>query len=532
MPITTDDRPLVDQLRGRHAELVADLEKLLEDRKTARTSAVDARSALDTDEARTAHDETEHAAEEAFRAAFAAKERECDDVRAQITQEEEVAQRKADAAAHAPVIRVTHEPLTYRKDNQSDFSYWADLAANHSDKLAGAFRQRTNRDDSRARLTRHAQEMDVLSEERRKAREQRALKVVEEAMRSEGYRGDASPMWERRVNPSTQQGQGGYFTPPDWLVQDFIPYLRAGRTAADLCRRMPVPPGYSSVNIPKVTTPTLVQQQGANNVAVVSQDIADTSVATGFRTFAGQEDVAIQWLDFSPAHITDEVVTSDLMAAYNLNIDFNVVQGTGAANSTATSGGLAGLYPYTNWSATNVTCTQGSPTPANLYGTFGVQASQIAQARFELSNVHYLWHPRRGLWFATGLDGSSARPFVESSSFAPWNPGAVEAQSVAEGRLLQFPWGPDVYISKNVPTADNTNSAGGSADVSIAAKWDDVWLFEDEPRTRVLEEVLSGTLQVRFQIYNYAGLIVRYGGSVAIAAGTGFAGPTVNGGSF
>lgn len=531
MPTATDDRPMVDQLRERHSVLVGELDAMLTARKAER-AAVDP-ATLPDDAARAAHKAKLETDEAGFRAVFGQKEAECDDLRAQITQEEGVAARRADAAAHAPAIRVKSEPLTYRRDNQSERSYWADLAANHSDKFAGGFRKRTNRDEARENLTRHAMEMDALSESRRKAREQRALKQMEEALAAEGYRGDVSPTWERRVNPSTQQGQGGYFTPPDWLVGDFIPYLRAGRTTADLCRKMMVPPGYSSVNIPKVSTPTLVQAQGANNVAVVSQDIADTSVATGFRTFAGQEDVAVQWLDFSPAHITDEVVTQDLMAAYNLCIDANVVYGTGVANSTSTQGGLAGLYPYTNWSATNVVCTQGAPTPANLYGTFGVQASQIAQQRYNLDNVHYVWHPRRGLWFVTGLDGASSKPFVESSGFAPWNPAAIEEMSVAEGKLMQFPWGPSVHIDKNVPSTDNGSGAlTGTYDVSIAAKFDDVWLFEDEPRTRVLDEVLSGTLQVRFQIYNYAGLIVRYGGSVAIAAGSGFAAPTVNSGSF
>lgn len=502
-------------------------------RKSERSAfaAIDLATLAD-DEARTKHKTDEEAKEIAFRAAFDQKEAECDAVRAEISQEEGVAQRKADAATHAPVISNIKEPLTYRKDNQNEFSYFADLAANHSDKFASGFRQRTNRDAAHERLTRHAMEKDTLAGERRKAKELRAAKAVEDAMAAEGYRGSSSPIWERRVNPSTLQGQGGYFDPPDWLIQEWIKYLRAGRTTADLCRHMDVPPGYSSVNIPKVSTPTLVAQQGANNVAVVSQDIQDSSVATGFRTFAGQEDVAVQWLDFSPAHITDEVVMSDLQDAYNLCINTNVVAGTGIANSTSTSGGLAGLYPYTNWGATNVTCTQASPTPANLYGTFGVQASQIAQARFNLDNVHYVWHPRRGLWFATGLDGASSKPFVESSGFAPYNPAAIEEMNVAEGRLMTLPWGPSINIDKTIPTNDGTNGAAGNADVSIAAKFDDVWLFEDEPRVRILDEVLSGTLQVRFQIYNYAGLIVRYGGSVAIAAGTGFAPPTVNGGSF
>jgi hypothetical protein len=78
-----------------------------------------------------------------------------------------------------------------------------------------------------------------------------------------------------------------------------------------------------------------------------------------------------------------------------------------------------------------------------------------------------------------------------------------------------------VNISPNVPTTDNTDGGGATRDVAIAAKWDDLWLFEGELRTRVLPEVLSGTLQVRFQAYNYVAFLARYGQSIASAPAPG-----------
>src|SRR6185437_16884361 len=39
---------------------------------------------------------------------------------------------------------------------------------------------------------------------------------------------------------------------------------------------------------------------------------------------------------------------------------------------------------------------------------------------------------------------------------------------------------------------------------AITAIWDDLYLWEGELRSRTLSEVLSGTLQVRFQVYGYA----------------------------
>ena len=39
---------------------------------------------------------------------------------------------------------------------------------------------------------------------------------------------------------------------------------------------------------------------------------------------------------------------------------------------------------------------------------------------------------------------------------------------------------------------------------AIAGVMDDLYLWEGELRSRTLSEVLSGTLQVRFQVYGYA----------------------------
>jgi hypothetical protein len=550
----TDDRPLVDQLNERLAEVSTEIRQLMSARQTERTTAAEERSALDDDEARQAHDAAQSEAEARYSASCDELERQYDDLKKERDRQQTQAEREADATAHAGTgtgITRQRDPLTYREDNTREHSFWRDLAAAASS--AGQEMRSTTPEEARARISQHQKEMGILHEERRADRERRCRKQIDDALEQEvstfkrrgiAARVRSEPMFERRanysppgfearINPSTTQGYGGYFDPPEWLVQDFIPYLRAGRTTANLCRHMDIPAGYQSVNIPKVSTPTLVANQGANNVAVVSQDIADTAISTGFKTYAGQEDVAIQWLDMSPGRITETVVTEDLMAAYNLAIGSGVVTGTGTANSTNTTGQLAGLYPTTVWSGTAVTCTIASPTPASQFGTYGAQASQIAQARYDVSSLAYVVHPRRAYWQLFGLDGSSARPWMESQGFSPWNPGAIEEQEVAEGFAFTWPSGHKVYMDKNIPTTDNGSGVlTGTNDISLAANFDDVWLFEDAPRVRVFQEVLSGTLQVRFQIFSYVGLLVRYGGAIAIAQGTGFAAPTVNSGNF
>lgn len=51
-------------------------------------------------------------------------------------------------------------------------------------------------------------------------------------------------------------------------------------------------------------------------------------------------------------------------------------------------------------------------------------------------------------------------------------------------------------------------------------------LWESAPRVRVLPEVLSGTLQVRIQVYEYLATIVRLGAGLALVDGAGLVSPT------
>jgi hypothetical protein len=68
-----------------------------------------------------------------------------------------------------------------------------------------------------------------------------------------------------------------------------------------------------------------------------------------------------------------------------------------------------------------------------------------------------------------------------------------------------------VYLDINTPTTMNgTATTGGTQDVTIVGRFSDVWLFEGTPRPRALPEILSGTRQVRLQVYGYSALCTRY----------------------
>lgn len=319
--------------------------------------------------------------------------------------------------------------------------------------------------------------------------------------------------------------------PPLWLIDDYIPYLRPGRPTADLCRQLPLPPGTDSINIPRLTTPTLTAIQTADAAPVASRDIADTFQQANVKTIAGQEDIPIQMIEQSPGQILDRVIMTDLMADYNQKVDIQVIQGNGSG-APLSGGQVVGIYPSTNWSSTSLTWTNTTPYPNEFFQVLGAVASKTAYARFNLQDFAYVMHPRRWFWGATAYDGASGlsgRNLVSSGdgTFPNFNVAAHEDNPTPyEGLAGQVPFGPRVYIDANIPVTDNGSGAlSGTYDIVVGAIWDDLWLFEGDLRTRVLSEVLSGTLELRFQVYGYLAFLQRYGVSVALAGGSGFAAP-------
>ena len=453
------------------------------------------------------------------------------DLDKRIADQEEVERRRADAAkANKGLPSGIVEPLTYTRESgrgAEGVSYYRDLA---SYMLSDVNFQSTTSDASHARLQRHAAEMVVEMPKRAKSRERRAYSKVQEAEGTElpsdpFHRGQVSNPFEYRVEPNRADGYGGYFVPPLWLPDEFIPQLVAHLVAAALCRQMDLPQGTDSINIPAVNAGTAVGYQQADNAGVLTQDWTDTAVQANVKTIAGDSDVALQLLEQSPHGLVDEVITMNLVQQYNAFLDQQVLAGDGLNASQLQGGHLKGLYPYTNWANTNsVTWTATNPAAYTFPSVLGVMASQIAKTRYDQTNLKYVLHGRRFFWYATGLDGND-RPLVGSSGYGPWNvPALMEAPLPAEGLAGSTNFGAPIYVDDNIGTADATG--GGSAqDYALAALWDDLWLFQGDMRTNVFREVLSGSLGVRFQIYNYVAFLARYGQSIAVATGTGFSAP-------
>ena len=533
------DNTLVDTLRERRATLDAEWSALVDEREAA-IADYEARTDL-TDEDKTTADE----AAAAFTARSVELESEINALDERISMQARKDERaKTAAAAKTPQVEVVAEPSQYRAGGE--YSYYKDLLVTNDTTRAHAPR------GAAERIQRHANEMNTIlpkrEEERRKAAES-GIDESEREFRSSfpGLHGslEESP-FESRANPSRETGKGGEFVPPLWLVEDdFIPALRAGRVIAPKLRNLPVPPGTDTIKLPKIKLGTEVAPQLMDNAGVASRDIETEYVEAAVKTLAGQEDVAIQLIEQSPGQVFDRVVQEDLLADYHLKVEQNVSFGKGENYTTLNAGTIKGLFPGTEWGAGKRTSTSGTSANVLLSG-LNANWSHIAKERFNTDNVHHFINPAFGAYLSSVFDGTSGelgRPLFEATSFPSFNTaGLTPPVNPAQGYFGKTPLGPDMYISANIPPVlpqattekgeqkkilfaankePNSLVTSGSEVYSYGAtvKTDDVWFFESDLRTRVLPEVLSGTLQIRFQVYAYVSLLVRYGPSLQFCGG-------------
>ena len=364
-------------------------------------------------------------------------------------------------------VSVGSEARTYRPDGQN--SYFRDLAT------ASIY----NDADARGRLERHVQEIGM----------------------------------ETRVNGSRIDGAGGYFVAPRWLMDEYISLARPARPFADACHKLPLPIGTDTINIPKIATGSQIAVQSTDGAPIASTDATDTFVTSPVITLAGQSDVSMQLIEQSPAGF-DKVIFSDLARAYATQLDIQTLTGAG------TIGQVTGALTMSGSSV--VTYTDGTPTVPELYPKLA-DAIRSVHSNLFLPPTHIWMHPRRWAWCLSALD-SSNRPLVVPNAQGPYNSLGAETNVDSEGGPVGTIQGVSVFVDASIPT---NLGAGANEDRIIVTRMDQLYLFEGELRTRAMQEVLSGTLQVRLQAYNYVAYIAnRLPAAVAIIAGTGLVTPT------
>lgn len=307
-------------------------------------------------------------------------------------------------------------------------------------------------------------------------------------------------------------GAGGEFVPPLWMVDMYGDFPRAGRSIANLCTQMPLPGGTDSINLPKITTGPQVGIQTADNAAVTETDMVTATVTAPVRTIAGQQDLAIQLVEQSPlGGGMDQLIYSQLAADYERALGAQIWNGTGA------SGQVLGFLQLSGINA--VTYTSAAPTTSELYVPLAKAVSKVHTNSFVAANA-IIMAPRRWNWMLSALDNSN-RPLVVPNANGPYM-----AQGVQTGLDMTAPVGTMLGLPVYLDAAAPLLLGAGTEDAIIIARFSDAILLEGGVNTRVLPDVGSGTLTVRFQLYRYAAFTAgRRPTSVSAVTGTGLIAP-------
>jgi HK97 family phage major capsid protein len=312
----------------------------------------------------------------------------------------------------------------------------------------------------------------------------------------------------RAIN--TTDNTGGEFAPPIWLVNEYAEFARAGRVTADLCTTLPLPAGTDQINIPQITTGTRAGVQAGNNsgttAPTTNRDLVTASATAPVRTVMGYEEVSIQLVEQSPlAGGFDRLILGDLMADYALQVNTAV-----AGADDGTSNTIQGLV---NAAGVSVTWTETTPTASNAIVSLAKAVSGIANNRYREPEAIVI-SPKTWYWLASSVDGQN-RPLVVPAAGGPVNTAGVIDNPVGVSGLVGTIMGIPTYIDPTIALS-GTNQA-----TMLVGRFSDSYLFESGVKSRVLTDVLSSALTVRFQVYGYVALAHRFAKSIAKVSGTG-----------
>lgn len=303
-------------------------------------------------------------------------------------------------------------------------------------------------------------------------------------------------------------GNLGGLVPPVYLTDEVAMIARAGRPTANIVRREQLPDQGMNVVVPRQTTGTTAAVQATQNSAVSNTDAAVTDLTIPVITIAGQQDVSRQSLERGVG--IDSLIYADLVAAYNVALDAQVLTGSGAAGQALGILNTAGVNQATAFTA--------AATAATFYSKLAGAITAIMSGRY-LAATGIIIHPRRWGWLSSLVD-SSNRPLVTPVTAGPNNAlgtfdGPQDIGTTPVGYILGVP----IYVDANIPTAVGT----GPEDQVIVARLEDLILWEDgdgTPQQLRFEETTGGSLTVKLVAYGYAAFTAgRYPLSVGIVGG-------------
>lgn len=387
------------------------------------------------------------------------------------------------------------EPISPAVITNEARTYTSETAMGGRSFFADAFRSEKRGDsNARARLERHAREVEVHKE------------ISQRAAETGGFAG---------------------LIVPQYLIQWAAPKLRAGRGVANVVTRLPLPAEGMNLVITKGTTGASVDVQQTENSDVSNTDEEWTDLTIPVRTIAGQQDVSRQVLERGTGN--DQLIYLDLARAYGARLGTQVINGSGSAGQVKGILNTAGIGAATAF---------GAPvSSANLTKKIAGANASVYGAGEGIAPDVLVMAPRRWGWLSGEVDGQG-RPLVTVNTVANVNAVAVgsatgEAFADAPVRYAgTHSSGLPVLIDNNIPTAVGTNSE----DVILSLDSDELLLWEEGdglPRQLMFEQTAGGSLTTKLVVYGYVAFTAeRYPeaaakiGGLDTVAGDGLIQPT------
>lgn len=423
---------------------------------------------------------------EAEQANMVELERQASDLDARIQALAAIEKREADAAALAltiggtatversaatgkPVVRVKDEPLTYHERGAHSWVVDVLVTQNMVQGLGGIDRQ-----EAADRLQRHREEM--------------------------------AEVLERDSTTATFAG----LVPPQYLLSEFAPNLRAGRPFANICNSRPLPPTGMSMVIPRATAATTVSTQATQNTNPTTTDMAITDLSVPVISFTGRGVISRQSMERGGVNL-DRVVFDDLAADAARYLDQQAAYGSGTGGNALGAINTAGIIAIT------------------LTGTTGLDLIRAIANAIQAVNTQRLlpanaiiMHPRR--WGAlTIASDTTNRPLVsvEAGQMNVYGSGDAAAVQTVVGSIQGVPVITDPNLRTNL-------GAGTNQDEVLVVRREDLYLWELPGTVREFTfEQPVGPASIQLAVYgNAAFTAARYPTAVAYISGAGLVPPT------
>jgi HK97 family phage major capsid protein len=289
---------------------------------------------------------------------------------------------------------------------------------------------------------------------------------------------------EKRDVTSADPGTAS-FIPPLYLGERWIDKEVAGRPFADAVAKMPLSSTGKQMDFPRVQTAPAVAVQASEAAAVNEVDFDSETYSVPKVLIAGQNDLSIQAYEFADPGM-DTVIMRELTKSYNSVLDSQLLTGTAA------NGQHRGLKNVSGINSITYSAVGAAGGADGLVGAFYDAVAQIATNAPGYMADAVVMHPRRAAWLASHRDANGS--LLQQGEFAL----ASGAQN--KGFALSVA-GLGVILDPNITTVQG---AGTNEDEIYVVDTTELILAEGDLRARVLSEVLSGTLQIRLQLYAFS----------------------------